>query len=370
MSRPPEVTLPKTDAERHEDDIRTAAASIRRNWVHMLPSEAPAIQYRAGRSTASGILGSHGRPESDAYGRPYWGDDWDPTTPLETVRPREGDIDHLTRVVSLRAHILAALNATCRIIMEDRPITNPASLPTGDNAQAMCEFIETHAQWLGPQDCAEDVSVELADFERRVDVIVNPPKREHHTLGRCPFVVGQETADRMCRGKVTLPIIGDIDAEAVCDGCEQHGPVDWWEIVFGRDPWWVATLPELTRILRARLNVTVTEQHVRRWVAAGRIHAIAAFGPQPLHRRFDVRLVLDEVARFDHECVMCGRPWSGQSDLCTRCYVDSRTTKPQWSEPPPAYAVGTATPPAMPVQSCALAERQRCQWSASTPATR
>ena len=321
MSRPPVIDLGRTETQVLEDRIRANAASIRRNWPHMFPDSAPGRRIGGG-SRSAGILGDTSPPDiTDTQGRPSWSADHTDTA---------GDVDAMTRLVSLRRHVTECLNATCRVIIEDRDITNTATIPNGMDTTAMCAFIERHAQWLGPQDYAQDIADELEDLAASVAAVADPPKRERYFLGRCPFVkVEREGRDlTSCTGRVYVQI--GAWAEAGCDECEQVGPVAWWEQVLTLTPtWWVASGPQLARILAQRLAVTVDERTIRRWRASGRITAIEAFGPQPYAPRYDVRAVLDEVAIFDHECLMCGRAMNTASDLCLACLSTASTAKPR-----------------------------------------
>lgn len=355
--RPPVIELPRSEAERNADRISTAAAAIRRAWPHMLPTEAPAIQYRTGRSSPAGILASPSHPEHDTTGRAYHADDWTPTVATPSHRrPTEDDIDGMTRLLSLRRHVTETLNGWCRVVMEDRPVTSAKALPLGSDVPGMCEFLERHATWLGPQDYADDCASEIEAYGRRVVNVVDPPKRERHTLGRCPFVVEgdlPDVYDRTCQGVVSIPIGGDQD-EAACSECGQSAVVEWWEEVLGRSRREVATIPQLVPILRARLHVEVSERTLRRWASRLQITPIQVpVGPQPRHRRFEVRDVLDEVARMGRECVVCGQPWHGRSDVCTRCIGAVRDARPSVADDSQPYPLGSVVVQSRPLAATA-----------------
>lgn len=367
--KPPVIDLGRTPAQILEDRIRSDAASIRRNWDHMLPDGPPGRRIGSG-SKSAGILTTNSHGEKRHYdhavmpkakrldGLTFHAEDAD------LALARASDIDALTRIVSLRRYVTECLNGWCRVIIEDRNITSDA-VPDGSDATAMCAFIERHALWMGPQDFALDAADELEELAAAVAAIADPPKRERHYIGRCTFVIEgdiPDVHDRSCRGRVTMPIGGDDDT-ATCDRCEQSGPVAWWEEVLTLTPqWWVASGPELARILTQRMAVTVDERTIRRWRTSGKIHAIEPFGPQTYAPRFDVRAVLTEVATFDHECILCGRSMTRASDLCLACLSTTSTAKPRRAETP-AYVIGTVALAEPAVLACDLRERTRCQWS-------
>lgn len=361
------IDLGRTEAEVAESRIASAAASIRRDWPHMLPTEAAGAQIRSGRSRSAGVLASDDAAEYDTQGREYHRDDWTPSIPGEHHRPADGDIDGMTRIVSLRRHATEMLNGWCRVVMEERDITNPKSLPLCDDVAGMCRFLETHAQWIGPQDFAEACVAEIESFAARVSGVVDPPRREAHRLGPCPFVVEGEGGvhDRTCRGVVTIPIGGD-QGDASCSECERAAPVEWWEQVIGRDLG-SATLPQLVRIIHSRLHVDVTERSLQRWVRSGRIAVVEVESDGP-HRMYDVRSFVDEVSRLGHQCVMCGESWEWGSDVCARCYRSLRDAQPTRRDREiPAYTIGSVVPVRRKVAAteegvCTLEEQQsrRC----------
>lgn len=352
-----------SDAEILTGRIRREAATIARGWNKMLPDAPPAQRLRSGRSPAAGILADHAKPVHDSNGVPRWPSDWTPDIPSVETRRSDEDIDPLTRLLSLRRHIAEVLNGWCRLVIEERKIRK--AIPDGLDVDDMCRFLDRHADWIAEQEYATDCADELENYAARVSVVVDPPRKERHRLGTCPFVVGEPDALRTCGGQVSLPIGGD-EEEASCDRCEQTGTMRWWEEVLGIARWEAATIPELRRILADRLHLDVTERTVRNWVTAGRIFPIVApIGPQPLHRRFDVREVLDEIARWGGSCVMCGSLWEGAGDTCTRCYVARSGARPERAEPRPPYIVGTCPPKVIMITRADDDDTpvSRCEWS-------
>ena len=346
MSHPPEVTLPRTPVQEHEDRISRAAASIRRDWPHMLPTSAPG--RRIGGGSRSATITSA-----------------DQTMELKPAQ----DIDPMTRLVSLRRYVTDCLNGWCRVVMEDRDITAKA-LPLGDDVPGMCAFLERHANWLGPQDYARDLADELGSLQRAVHAVVDPPKRDRHRLGRCPFVLTDDDgAAWSCDGRVQVAI--DEDAEtATCTHCRQSGPVAWWEDVLGIVVGGV-NLDESVRpqrmvdILRDRLHVTITERTLRNWCRAGKVTPLVPFGPQPKEPRYWLtpRTVLDEVAHMDRQCPMCGRLFSRGGDVCLRCRDALWNARSRYADERPAYIVGSAAPKVAALESCAIDERTVCAFS-------
>lgn len=277
----------------------------------------------------------------------------------------EADIDRTTRIVSLRRFTVDVLNGWSRVVMEDRPVTK--ALPDGSDAKGMCTFLERHAQWMSGHEAAEDCVTELAELAKKISNLVAPKRKEWHYLGDCPFVVG----DWFCAGRVRVPIGGD-QSEAACSDCDQSGPVRWWEDVLGiASSEQIVSAADMAQALHDRLHVTVTERTVRNWARAKRVTAFVPFGPEPKEPRwwFEVRTVLDEVARMDRECPMCGRAWSGQGDVCSRCYAAMRVARSRYAEakrptPVALSLVGWCPWPRNVVPDPHDTDRpERCHWS-------
>ena len=217
----------------------------------------------------------------------------------------------------------------------------------------MCRFIETHAQWLTGQDHTEvnDVAVDLEDLAKDVVEVVDPFRRTHFYVGRCPFVISVDgdLVDHFCRGRVEAPLYDPT--EAVCsnpDHADSTAPMEWWEEVLGlrQNLGKPVTIPKLVPILAERLHITVTDRQVRNWVAAGRIQPYTPYGPQPLHRVFIPREVLDDLTRMDKLCANCGRVWNGLGEFCLSCYDLAKGRVQTRAVEKPPYSVVTIAPPA------------------------
>lgn len=361
-----------SDAEILTGRIRREAATISRGWDSMLPDAPPVQRLRSGRSPAAGILADHAKPIIDAAGRERWEADWAADIPGTEIRTSDADIDPLTRLVSLRRHITEALNGWCRVVVEERKIRK--AIPNGSDTRAMCVFLDRHADWIAAQEYATDCADELEDYAARVSVVVDPPRKERHRLGSCTLVIVDDSQDEptshICGGRVSLPIGGDQD-EASCDRCGQSGTLRWWEEKLGLTRWEKATIPRLAQIIADRLHMDVTERTVRNWANKGRIIPWPLIGPQPEVREFEVRSVLDEIARWGGQCVMCGTLWEGVGDTCTRCYVARSGASPTKAEPRPAYITGTAAPRVVTIVRDDEQTREvirahtatRCEWS-------
>ena len=176
MNQPPEVLALQTNAERLAHDIAQACASIRRDWPHMLPRNAPAQRLGGGSRSAQITAADHA--------------------------PTDSDIDPLTRLVSLRRLIVDVLNGWSRVVIEDRPITSSA-VPDGRSAPDMCAFLERHAQWMSGHEAATDCAEEVSDLARRAHQVTNPARREWIALGDCPLPwVDEEGNETRCGGTV------------------------------------------------------------------------------------------------------------------------------------------------------------------------
>ena len=155
-----------TETQRIEDRIVTALATIRREWDHMLPTGPPAVRSGAGRSV--GIVADNSEPERNSHGRLVWAAD-----------EREADdLDARTRLIGDRQDITARLNGTARLILDDAILPRldasnrtrrerdeylAAILPDGNDAHALCAFIERHARWLSGHEAAQAIADELDD---------------------------------------------------------------------------------------------------------------------------------------------------------------------------------------------------------------
>lgn len=306
------------DADELEVTLTRALSDIRRHWSGLL--DPPTTGRRSGGSGAGILAGP--KPDADDPLGLRVADDHD---------DRETDIDRATRIVSLRREVVDVLNAVSRWVAEDRPVTK--ALPDGTSAVSMSLFLERHAQWIAGRD-ADDNGYETDRLDRlakRVRNVVAPKRRDWHYLGDCPLALvdDDDVAWTFCTGRVRVRIGGD-ESEATCSDCGATGPVEWWEDVLGVRREEAVRAPEMARRLATSLHVTVTERTVRNWAREGRITALVPFGPQPKEPSywFDPRLVLDEVARMDRECPMCGRVWSGRGDVCSRCWKAMRTARP------------------------------------------
>jgi len=250
----------------------------------------------------------------------------------------EADIDRTTRIVSLRRFTVDVLNGWSRVVMEDRPVTS--ALPDGSSAPSMVEFLQRHAQWMSGHEAAEDCAGELGDVAKRITAMVAPHRKEWHVIGTCPLKYFDRTDDadavlEVCDGRVRVPVGGD-QSEASCTRCDTKAAVTWWEDVMGKavDEESVRAT-EVAHMLAQRLKMTVTERTIRNWARDERITVVHQFGPQPKTPRywFNPRVVLDQVAHMDRECPMCGRVWSGQGEVCARCYHAMQEARPQHAEP-------------------------------------
>lgn len=286
---------------------------------------------------------------------------------LEDHDESESDIDRATRVVSLRREVIDVLNAISRWVAEDRPVTK--ALPNGGSAASMIEFIDRHAEWIADRD-AEDGGYEsgrLKDLAARVVGLTAPPRKEWHYLGACPLELNDPAEGHepeACNGRVRVAIGGD-QSEATCSRCEQKAAIRWWEEAMGKlDE--VVSAGIMARVIFTSLHVQVTERTVRNWARQGRITPFTPFGPQPLEVRwwFAARSVLDEVARMDRDCPMCGRVWSGQGEVCSRCYHDLMVARPTRAKPKAATPAPVSLRPARVVPDGIDLDRpERCHWS-------
>ena len=324
-----------------EDRITAAAGTIASEWPNLL--DLPTSKA-VGRAPAKALIQLADHADSDA------------------------DIDAVTRRVSLSRTVTDVLNANCRMVMEERPITSPKALPLGDDVPGMCAFIERHAEWIDREWIdGEGVADELESLAGHVELLTRPKRRDWIVLGACPFVITDEDGQgSTCRGKVRSAVGSDGDQAA----CSVHGdlrPVEWWEAVLGiglRGR--IVGTADLVSALRSRLHMEVTERTLRNWARAGQITAHVPFGPieDPGKPRrawwFDLGAAIEDVAMMYRECAMCSGPLRGRGTMCLRCLATMHDG-PIFLAEKPAYVVGSvapASPPPLPLRS--LDERVRC----------
>lgn len=292
----------RTHTQRLADDIAQQAGIIRRDWDDVYEATAPA--NRAGSTSKSAHITLNDADQSAA------------------------DLDATTRLMHLRRNAADVLNQWCRLVMDERPVTNPASLPLGNDVKQMCAFLERQADWLSETEYATDARDELRDIARSVQAYTDPYKREWHRLGICPFIVD----DRFCEGTVRVRI-GSDDDNAQCDRCEQDGPIEWWvSVINGKEE--PLTSAAIAKKLSMQLGVTVNERTLRRWAAAEKITRWEPYGPQvedPPYL-FLASKVIDEVACMDRQCPTCGKLWSGRGNVCYRCYAVVAGGTPRYAE--------------------------------------
>jgi len=246
--QPPEFAPYRTETQTLGDDITQAMRNIRTDWPHMLrPGETQA----PGWASRSGVtLDDHDRSDADQR--------------------------RIDRVMSLRRFGMDVLNIHCRVIMEDRPITNPKSLPLGTDIDGMARFIQTHAEWLSGHETAQDARDELTDLAHRCHLIAFPTRRESFSIGRCPLEQpGEQDVLEVCGGDVRSRKAdeGEHDGQAwcACNRCGEIAVASWWEDRMFDDPETARWLTDAgVATLMHRMYGEVTAQStVRGWVKKG-----------------------------------------------------------------------------------------------------
>lgn len=250
MTQPPEYVEHRTETQQLEDAIVRACRAITTDWPDMIRD---GETQPAGAHATTGVL-------------------------LDDHDPRDADQRRIDRTISLRRYTQDQLNAWSRLIIEDRPVTNTATIPTGTDVPGMANFIQRHANWLSGHETAPDCRDELAALARRCHQIAHPTRREWVNLGACPLEVefdpdqGVET----CGGQVRAwPRAEDRDGEVMarCRRCGTEAIPMWWhsQMAGHIDDSPLVTATELIGVIAIVLDWTVTHVQIRKWKERGKI---------------------------------------------------------------------------------------------------
>lgn len=201
--------------------------------------------------------------------------------------PSADVVNATDRLVSARYDVQIVLNGWCRVVMEDRPITNPKALPKGTDVLGMVTFLERHARWMSGHEAAEDMMVELMDRARLVKGYAVPQRREWMSIGSCPLEVPDEDGGMVtCGGQVRawpegiarVDERGGIvteDRSPTCQKCGTEAVTSWWErVMFPEvEGHALVTADELTTLLHASMGRVVKPSTLRQWIRRGWIEA-------------------------------------------------------------------------------------------------
>lgn len=252
MTYRPEVVEQLTDTQRLAADITQAMTSLQRDWPHMIregETQAP------GMASRSGVL-------------------------LDDHDPRDNDQNRITKTLSLRRLAQDQLADWCALVIEDKPVTNGATVPCGTDVPGMAAFIARHADWLSGHEAAEDCRDEIQALARDCHQIVNPARKEWMSLGSCPLEVEFDPANgaETCSGDVRAwPRAEDRDGEveAECQRCGQTAVASWWESqMFANEELKVLlTAAEVVTFIHRAFRKAVDRTTVQRWETRGLITA-------------------------------------------------------------------------------------------------
>lgn len=246
MNQPPEITEHLTDTQRLAHDITTATTNLQRDWPHMIR---PGETQTPGMASRSGVT-------------------------LDDHDPRDNDQRRIDRTISLRRLAQDQLADWCALIIEDRGTRH--GTPAKTDVPAMAGFIARHADWLSGHETGEDCRDEIRTLARACHTIVNPPLREHITLGSCPLEIELDPGAGVeeCGGKVTArPNAEDRDGEvmAECRRCGTEAVTAWWEgVMFPDDELKVLlTAEQVVTFVHKSFGKVITRSVVRGWDKRG-----------------------------------------------------------------------------------------------------
>lgn len=238
----------RTETQILADHITRATSNLARDWPNMWPKGGN--QQTPGWASRSGVI-------------------------LDDHDPSDADTTRATRILSLRRHVQDILNAWCRLIIEDRPVTH--GTPLGTDVPGMCDFITRHADWMSGHADAEDCRDELTDLSHRCHLVASPSKRDTVSIGRCPLEIpGEQDVLEVCGGDVRTRKNDPIDDESgeawvVCSRCGEVAVASWWEDRMFDDPElrrWMTDADVVTFMHRTYGEV-IQQGTVRQWVARG-----------------------------------------------------------------------------------------------------
>lgn len=235
----------RTETQRLGDDIRQAMVNLRRDWPHMIR---PGEPQAPGWASRSGVT-------------------------LDDHSPSDADQRRIDRALSIRRFAQDQLNSWCRVVVEDRNITNGATLPLGTDVLAMAAFIDREAEWLSGHEAAQDCRDELVDLAHHCHRIAFPTRRESISIGRCPLEVpGEQDVLAVCGGDVrSRPATeGEHDGQAwaACSRCGEIAVASWWEDRMFDDPetrrWF--TDADVVSFMHRTYGEVIVQATVRQWV--------------------------------------------------------------------------------------------------------
>lgn len=249
MSAPPEFAPHRTETQILGDHITQAAHNLAHDWPHMLR---PGDTQAPGWATRTGVQ-------------------------LDDHDPRDTDQRRIDRTLSLRRYVQDVLNGWCRLIIEDRHVTN--HVPAGTDVPGMAAFLQRHAEWLSGHEAAEDARDELTELAHRCHLIAYPSRRESISLGRCPLEIpGEQDVLETCGGDVRarpVPNERPGEAYAACSRCGEVAVASWWaeRMFLDGEGSPLVTAGELVAVIAYRLEVVVTHDQIRQWKHRGKIQA-------------------------------------------------------------------------------------------------
>lgn len=172
-------------------------------------------------------------------------------------------------IIKAREHIYADLSSWCRIVAEERHLTELPAARIGP----MATWLGTHLPWAVGQAWAPELAVDMDITHREAWSVAFPSGRQRISVGECWEMTACEVDSRVlvaCPGTLTATLdyeeaVGEVVGRVVCDTCgtdRSLAEMRRHAESLGRAPEWISPY-EIAREHRVALGT------VYRWASLG-----------------------------------------------------------------------------------------------------